>query len=878
MEIQCRCAYGSPVFRVIHISAKDGKAYYMIQAGCLRRFWKVRDNRLSLTENGFWYGGEFRELNERTVLLDGSLTEEAATGRHVYRDILEAFSGPELTADNPDRNKGGRELPCTAPGQPVTVYIAPNVYWIDDPAATDILQKKEGYSLPFGMYVNCGALRIVGLSDNPEDVVIAGNRGQSHACNGNYTMFCFQVEELTVSNLTLGNYCSVDLVYPLDPKRNHPKRTETVTQAQLAIQEGDKLHAKNCRFVSRLNLNPVCGAERALYENCHFECTDDALNGNAVYVGCDFDFYGGRPVFQARRTGDVFIDCLFRSRIGSDAGESYQYMTKEGGPVTLINCRYESSDAVKPGWTKYPGASLKCYQYQVSQNGQPVVLGGEAAAETVQLQGKKALEAYLFELDGERRANVGNLLGGSDGWDPAGVLDQAKIAGKTGIPTLLTIGADKDAVISGEAAVTLTACTFLFSHETCQDQISFFVREEDEEFIRIRENGNNFCVVEGCNHGPEARKVVVHACTESGLEAAAEVTVEPYLLQAPVLELIPYIRKDGKVLTLEYRLSVEDRTDGSEISWYRCDRADGENAVLCGVSRGDHPLRSYHLTEDDEGRYMKAVIRPKVNGSLAGEAVSVIREEPVGEDDVDRNHLFTDFSGMPDEDRTMVQRGVWTPDCAKPADIEVDSASFGSWAMNEGIPAWKYGVTGNGSVGAGLYQNTQGARLRYTPVKEHRGGMSMTVKADPAKTAGQGFGSAGQYMDLGIKFDTARLTGYALRVIRVKEASDAVAMALVEYRDGRSRYLTELQKTSCFLTDCTIRVSLESGKLTAGAVTGTPQPVQKAEKGYAQKVELEAEVEGNPYGGVLVWHTGTPGTGGWQNTTMLHSIEVEYGD
>ncbi|MDE7044750.1 MAG: hypothetical protein K2O97_07000, partial [Acetatifactor sp.] len=165
----------------------------------------MRDNRLSLTENGFWYGGEFRELNERTVLLDGSLTEEAATGRHVYRDILEAFSGPELTADNPDRNKGGRELPCTAPGQPVTVYIAPNVYWIDDPAATDILQKKEGYSLPFGMYVNCGALRIVGLSDNPEDVVIAGNRGQSHACNGNYTMFCFQVEELTVSNLTLGN-------------------------------------------------------------------------------------------------------------------------------------------------------------------------------------------------------------------------------------------------------------------------------------------------------------------------------------------------------------------------------------------------------------------------------------------------------------------------------------------------------------------------------------------------------------------------------------------------------------------------------------------------------------------------------------------------
>lgn len=831
--------------------------------------------------NGFWYDGTFRELNERTVLLDGSLTEEeAAAGQHVYRDILEVFQGPELLMGEPDRDEGGRELSCAVPKQPVTVYIAPDVYWIDDPGATDTMQKKEGYALPFGMYVSCEKLRIVGLSDNPEDVVIAGNRGQSHACNGNYTMIRFQVEELTVSNLTLGNYCSVDLVYPRDPARNFPRRTEAVTQAQLAIQQGEKLCARNCRFVSRLNLNPICGAERALYENCHFESTDDALNGNAVYVGCDFDFYGGRPVFQARRTGDVFIDCHFRSRLGSDGGESHQYLTKEGGPVALIDCRYESSENVRLGWTKYPGASLKCYQYQVSQNGKPVTLGGEDAAETVQLQGKKALEAYLFEQDGQRCVNVGNLLGGSDGWDPTGALDRAESAGKTGIPTLLTVSADTDTVISGEAAATLTARTFLFSHEVCEEPVSFWIGREDEAFLHIWKRGSAFCTVEGCNRGPEARKVVVHACTESGLEAAAELTVEPCLLQAPVLKQTPYIRKCKKALTLEYELSVEEREDVSGIDWYRCDSrdAEGEGIVLCGVSRPEHPLRTYYLTEADKGKYMKAVIRPEVKGSLTGEAVSVIVEEPVGEDEVDRNRLFTDFSGLPDGNQAMVQRGRWTLDCAKPADIEPDSAAFGSWTMDGNIPAWKYGVTGNGSVGAGLYQNTQGARIRYTPVTEHRKDMSMTVKADPAKTAGQGFGSAWQYMDFGIKFDTEKLTGYALRVIRVKEASDAVAMALVEYRDGRSGYLTALQKTSCFLTGCTIRVALEGRRLTARAVTETPQPVHKAEKGYAQKVELEAEVEGNPCGGILVWHTGTPGTGGWQNTTMLHSIEVEYGD
>lgn len=140
------------------------------------------------------------------------------------------------------------------------------------------------------MHVNSRSLKIVGLSEKPENIVIAGNRGQSHACNGNYTLFSFQVEELFLANLTLGNYCCIDLVYPTNPALNQQKRTESVTQAQLAFQEGEKLCADNCRFVSRLNLVPVCGAKRALYRNCHFESTDDALNGNAVYVGCDFDF------------------------------------------------------------------------------------------------------------------------------------------------------------------------------------------------------------------------------------------------------------------------------------------------------------------------------------------------------------------------------------------------------------------------------------------------------------------------------------------------------------------------------------------------------------------------------------------------------------
>ena len=66
------------------------------------------EQRIELTENGFWYDGEFRELNERAILLDGGLAD-GVIRPHVYHDILEAFHGQELS--------GG----CSE--SPVTVYI-----------------------------------------------------------------------------------------------------------------------------------------------------------------------------------------------------------------------------------------------------------------------------------------------------------------------------------------------------------------------------------------------------------------------------------------------------------------------------------------------------------------------------------------------------------------------------------------------------------------------------------------------------------------------------------------------------------------------------------------------------------------------------------
>ena len=217
------------------------------------------------------YNGQTITLGSKAIYVDGSLSQTVADSYpNVYTSITAALSATALT--------NGSQV------DPMTVYVAPYVYWIDNPDATNTVEKTTGYGVPYGMVVNCEWLKICGLTTNPDNVIIAGNRGQSNGSNGNYTMFRFNGNGLDLDNITIGNYCSIDLSYTLKPALNHVRRTQAITQAQLGDVSGDKVVANNCNFISRLNLDPLGGGTRTLYNKCHFESTDDSLNGNAVYL------------------------------------------------------------------------------------------------------------------------------------------------------------------------------------------------------------------------------------------------------------------------------------------------------------------------------------------------------------------------------------------------------------------------------------------------------------------------------------------------------------------------------------------------------------------------------------------------------------------
>lgn len=810
------------------------------------------------------YQGETIQLSETAIYLDGSLSDElAAQYPYVYNDITKALSADALkngTADNP-----------------MTVYVAPYVYWIDDPAATDTVQKTDGYSAPYGMVVNSDYLTIKGLTENPANVVLAGNRGQSHASNGNYTMFRFNCNSaLTVKNITIGNYCSVDLDYPLMSELNQAKRTETITQAQLADVSGDKMFADNCNFISRLNLDPINGASRSLYNNCHFESTDDALNANAVYVGCDFDFYGNRPLYSSYGTGSTFLGCTFNCKILNVEAEPTQFFTKEGGTITAVDCVYNSnlSVPISIGWTKTPSTSLKCYQSNIIHNGQSITIGGEGAKETVDMTGKSVLDAYKIVSGGKTYYNTYNLLKGSDDWDPLGVKDVIKAAGQDTVATQLSITSDVTEIESGKetASIGSTVKYFYGTNDTTQ-KITYSVSDEDKAYVKLTDNGDGTCKVEGTNNDDAAKKVIINASTESGLEAAVGITVKPSKLDAPEYIKTPVITNDGQgSLKVDYSLDLGSREDMSAISWYRCTDAEGSNKVLVAVTRNDSPEYTYKLTAGDVGYYIMAKIESKNIRSDYGTPVNTVYDKAIGVKDVRSKNLSTDFSNFPNIKQSEIKAGFWTVDYNRPADTE----SFGSWQGADTEEPWKYGTTGNGCVGAGLYQGTQGSRLMYTPVEGTYGDMSLKLVVDPAKTAGQGFGSAGQYMDVLLKFDTSTLTGYGLRIIRTKASSNAVTFVLVKYDNGAVTEISDKVIASCYATGCTISLKAESNKLTAHVETPTEQLADQAAKGYPHVVDLTADIEANSFGGVAIQHTGTVGSGGWQNTTMLHNLDITW--
>lgn len=762
--------------------------------------------------------------------------------------------------------------------KPLSIYISPSVYWLDDPDDPAVRKPRKGEAIPYGMELVLSHLRLIGLGNRPEEVILASNRGQTQGAEGNFTMLHFTGNDIQAENLTFGNYCNVDLDYPLNPALNRKRRADAIVQAQLVICRGDKIVARNCRFISRLNSCPFAGARRALFENCYFECTDDALCGTGVYLNCRFTFFSGKPFYSTQGTGAVFLNCDLHSLV-----QGRQYLVKVGSPVAMVDCRWTSRHPdVFIGWTQDPTDDLRSYQHNLTLNGRSLLIQPDKPHLTVDMTGKEVLRAYKYSTDGSPIYNVYNLLRGTDGWNPLRQQHrQAEGASSDDVPlpTQLRLSRRAATLESGVDTLLLQARLLCFSTEADFNRpaterekanIRWSVPPQDSAYVLLSADEKGNCRVIGTNREEESRTVNILARTAEGLEAACIVTVSPRTLPPPEFIETPVIRKEGNRLIADYRLHLGSRADRSLVTWYRCTSPRGEDAIPVAVSRLDRPKRSYTVTAADSGYYIKVSVAPKHLRSLPGEPATAITARPLT---IARKHaadslttadtLTTDFLDFPTNYQPRLLPGFWTVDAYKPADTHAYD-----WQPDT-TRCWIYGRGADGASHAtGLLQASRGARLLYTPLSGTYGDMSLTLTVDPCKTAGQGFGSAtGQYMDVCLKFDTHTLTGYALRIVRTTKNDKAVDFLLVKYEQGRVTPITEPVSSTCYRTGCTLRLKVEGNRFSAHAETSTPLPAPHR-PGLTTRVDLEAEIAPNPFGGIGIQHTGSTGA----SATMLRRL------
>ena len=693
----------------------------------------------------------------------------------------------------------------------MTVYINPGVYWIDDPDDATVRIGKNGRE-PFGMVVKYNNLHFIGKGECPEDVVLASQRGQTQGAIGNFTMFDFWCNQLEVENLTMGNYCNVDLVYPKNPRFNRKKRSDAITQAHVGYMHGDTLIAKRVRFISRLNLNPLNGAKHSYYEDCHFECTDDALNGNAVYRRCNFDLYGQKPFWSTFGKGVLLVDCDFNVK-----GDNHEmYFCKQGGPVTLIDCRYHAlSDSIYIGWTAYPQPWLRCYQKNFTLNGKPYLIGSRQPQNTLQPDYLDWVKDELTE------------------------------------PPFLGISQHEATLLTGRDTLRLSCSEH---SEPIHWYPSNAPTHGYQGYVLLQPDNHGNLTVIPANYSDETADFCIIARTMNDREAACHLVVKPSILPVPEFVKKPRIVQRGHQLILDYALDLQGRRDESLITWYR----DGIPVATSHVG----PERIMQVSQTDYKHEIKAVIKAKHQRSDYGEPLAVqtkVKRAP------QRDMLDTDFSQFYCDWQPIVTEGVWTVDGFKPTDT-----SEYDWSFSRQKPMWEYGEGFNGAVGMGLLQAQRGARLMYTPIQRTYGDMSLTLDVDPTKTAGQGFGSAtGQYMDVCLKFDTQTLTGYGLRIIRTTKHAKAVDFYLVRYDHGQITSLTEPVSSTCYRTNCTISLHFNGGLFSADVTTTTPQP---ANSDLPHEVHLRANVGTNTFGGIHIQHTGSCG----ESTTMLHHMKAVW--
>jgi hypothetical protein len=899
-----------------------------------------------------WKGKEWT-LDEHTIFIDYRLDQfKIPDSPHAFKSLQDAKAAGALISGTMEKR--------------MTVLIAPGVYWIDNPDDGFIRPNRPADNPEeelYGMTITSDWLYLLGLNSNKFNVTLAAARGQQQGSDGNFNLFRINSTGFMTENVTFGNYVNVDLNFPLDAKLpenkrlSRAKRFGAISQAQLfGGSTVSNAIAINTAFISRLNLSPF----NALYINCHVESSGHA-GGGSTYINSTLYFYntnfsGGTQFYNS----DIYIEPLSVNTSGLTVYEQgFGDSTNTSGRA--IDTRFHRGSAllnnpITPdmpagiSWsTRTPKTpTTRSYQYNVTLDGKPYVIQDHftPGASVVIPDNSDLLKAYRVENDGQIYYNLQNILGLNDfSGNNAVYLPYANVPAisaaelkqgvadgyyrtiprtaslsRVGTNTAIRTGgasakfnaSAETGKTAGLGAWTFAAYDYNSNHELAIDPVTKKYRPA--AYVQLVADGAGVDVTSTLT-GYEEKTILIVARNTLGIEAAILATVQPQYIDPPVFtptgEPKIVMGADGKA-RLEYAFLVEGTglLDTSVITWYRVD-AEG-NATPLIVSRLNKPEQEYIIGEGDVGYYLMAEITPKYNVSELSTAKTTFKSSHlITKNDVktrtDANGnkvswVETDFNNMPIDPQDQIIPGTWT---------RTNGQGGSGWT-------WVDGSTTQGAAGfPGLQTGSpdRQSRLHYQPVGSKFGDVTLTAKLAPNKSAGQGFGSAPDFLDIYIKSDGVRndaiirgepgaVNGYALRFQRLAApeigelgfdgggAVAGLAVYLVEIKDSKAsavRYDSSNRPfgstlpqvmwdpenpsvkynngvmVSAYLSELTVELSLVNGKLVAN-ISSTKEARSGDAFHYLRQVHLEADVNMSDLGGVGMYYSSSTGS---DNSTVL---------
>jgi hypothetical protein len=699
--------------------------------------------------------------------------------------------------------------------KPTVIGIKPNVYLLPSTAPrTPSLRITKNY------------ITFLGLTNNRRSVVLADNRGLMQGAEDNGYILDIDATGFTAKNLTILNFCNTDYEYPGDPGKNLAKRSNVITQAVALQAAGDKHVYENVALLSRLDTMFLRTA-RSYFKNVYIEGTDDWMGGGQLSLWEDSTlvYPTGSGVMSASNV--VFRNCRFEAARGMEF-----YKAEFGGaarPDVLIQCTLPKSRVAWIRGKAQPRPSLYSLTYRNQDSaGKPAViydsdLGDPSFAYSREVSAKEVL-AY----------NPWNLLRGSDNWDPAGVRQQYESAGQGDLVYRMAITGSGVTIRTGAAGVTIGASV---TPSRASDATISWSTQSD--LVSLNRTTGPDVVVTARNTTSQAQWVPITAAVPSGFRVTAYVFAEPKYILPPAVTSAPKIGAPANgVVRVTYALALGGHQDQSPISWSLCDDAACAKSREVAVSRGNVPLKTLPLMRGFAGKFLRAVVQPKIEISEPGEPVYAISAAAIPASAISASTVSLKPANL-----------SLTPTPGQPAS--------GLWTVTG---PWTVVSAPELVDGYGVHSGNGPASLLYHDDAEH-GDMRIDLVMTPDKREGQGFSVPGSpsetgprnlHSDVYIKYDPATRNGYALRYWRTTQSASKCMFQLYKIVDGVGSPIDSQQVLSgVFKSNVTMTVK----------ITGPKFVVDAANSEHDDTLHLESTIAPNRLsGGGVFWPGGSANT------------------